>query len=360
MNPSLADTAKDFRTDMEGKVQWRSPSNIALIKYWGKVDPQLPTNPSLSFTLSNCYTETSITYRPLMEGEDPIDFYFEGERNQAFAQRIKRFLGSIDAHFPFIKHYQFVIHSSNSFPHSSGIASSASGMSALALCLCSMQESLSGRPMGKQDFFQKASIIARLGSGSASRSVYGGLVLWGQAEDIEGSSDEFAIPYPFEVDPVFDSMQDVVLLVEQGQKSVSSSVGHQLMNGHPFAEQRFEEARHNLAKIKHLLQSGDLNSWGRMVEKEALMLHAMMMTSDPYFLLMKPNTLAIMHRIMEFRAESGLHPFFTLDAGANVHLLFPEGEKTAIMDWVKSDLVGFCQKEQYLCDQVGKGPYQIE
>jgi len=158
----------------QNRVAWRSPSNIAIVKYWGKHGVQLPQNPSVSFTLDAAHTDTSVTFIPkaVISRDISIDFYFEGESNEAFANKIVKFLDSLDSEFSFLRDYDFKIESSNSFPHSSGIASSASAMSALALCLCSIERLLTNTQGNSIDFLRKASHIARLGSGSAARSVY--------------------------------------------------------------------------------------------------------------------------------------------------------------------------------------------
>src|SRR5690554_254305 len=118
-------------TQREGIVSWKSPSNIALVKYWGKYDVQLPRNASISFTLNNAYTEMSIHYYKLPQTSEKINinFLFEGMKNEKFEKKIESFLSSIINHFPFLTEYQLSINSQNSFPHSTGIASSASSMS---------------------------------------------------------------------------------------------------------------------------------------------------------------------------------------------------------------------------------------
>ena len=120
-----------------GKIIWRSPSNIALIKYWGKYGNQLPRNASISFTLDAAHTETTLEYGPKMTEKKGIsvDFLFNGISNKSFAERIEKFLHQLLPIFPFLSQIELTIFSSNSFPHSAGIASSASAMSALALCL---------------------------------------------------------------------------------------------------------------------------------------------------------------------------------------------------------------------------------
>lgn len=343
---------------MTRSIKWRSPSNIALVKYWGKYEGQLPANPSISFTLNKCYTETELILEDKKTNETfDFEIQLDGEITPSFRPKINSFFSRIEKEVPFIKDYHLSIRTHNSFPHSSGIASSASGMSALALCLLSLKEEISGRK--EDNFFQKASIWARIGSGSASRSVYGGLVEWGRTPEIEGSSDEFAVPYTGKVADVFKDFRDYVLLVETGSKKVSSSAGHGLMNDHPYSERRFLQAHQNLHELMDTFASGDIWKFGQMVESEALTLHAMMMTSRPYFILMKPNTVSVIEEVWQFREETKLPLFFTLDAGANVHLLFPEKIEQSIKELVKEKLSVYLKNGQYICDGVGSGPAKM-
>ncbi|WP_179351328.1 diphosphomevalonate/mevalonate 3,5-bisphosphate decarboxylase family protein [Winogradskyella vidalii] len=362
---------KSYNSNIQsGSVKWESPSNIALVKYWGKKEHQIPENPSISFTLSDCKTITEISFikkdlsTALNETPDfSFDIYFEGEKNEAFKPKIQTFFKRIDIYMPFLKDYHFKIETSNTFPHSSGIASSASGMSAIALCLMSIEQKLRDEQNDSdafQTYFrQKASFLARLGSGSACRSVEGELVVWGENESISESSDLYGVKFEGEVHSNFKNYQDTILLVDKGEKQVSSTVGHQLMYGHPFAKERFVQAHDNLAKLKVILASGNLNEFIKIVESEALTLHAMMMTSMPYFILMKPNTLEIINKIWAYRLKTNSKVCFTLDAGANVHVLYPESEKESIIEFIKRELVSYCQNGHYICDQIGLGANQI-
>lgn len=337
---------------------WQSPSNIALIKYWGKHANQIPANPSISFTLDACSTKTTV-YAKAKQNELDYDFdlWLDDELREDFKDKIEAFFNRIVHEASFLKEYRFEIKTSNTFPHSSGIASSASGLSALALCLLTIEEQINDckRPC----FFEKASEWARLGSGSASRSVYGGLVEWGKFSGIEESNDHFAIPYKGKIADVFKSFKDYVLLVEVGSKSVSSTVGHGLMKNHPFAERRFLQAHENMTLLLNAMEKGDLEAFGNIVESEALTLHAMMMSSQPYFLLMKPNTVKIIELIWEFRKETKMPLFFTLDAGANVHLLFPQEIEQSVNQFVKQTLTVYLKNGMYICDQLGLGPKPI-
>lgn len=342
------------------EVRWEAPSNIALVKYWGKRDPQIPENPSLSFTLSECVTRTTLQWEPRAQtGEDfSFSVFFEGVENSDFRPKIQEFFKRVFPYVPFLKAYHFTIHTSNTFPHSSGIASSASGMSALAVCLLDMERELT-EGMTDEKFRRKASFLARLGSGSASRSIEGPLVAWGAHEKIPGSTDLFGIPYPFEVDPVFRDYCDTILLVDKGEKQVSSTLGHKLMHGHPFAQQRFKQARNHLDQLQPILKSGDLDGFMKLVELEALSLHAMMLSSDPYFILMRPNTLEIINRIWEYRNSSGVPLCFTLDAGANVHALYPKNSEKEVRNFLETELSPFCQQGQMIHDRCGIGARQL-
>ena len=226
-----------------GKITWQAPSNIALVKYWGKKENQIPANPSISFTLDTCRTTTTLEYskKEIPGRETDFDLYFEGKPKEDFKPKIATFFKRIQKYSPYLLDYTLIINTENSFPHSSGIASSASGMSALALCVMSLEKELD--PEMTEDFFRKkASFLARLGSGSACRSINGNLVVWGMHKNIENSSDLYGVEYPGEVHPVFKNFQDTILLVDKGTKQVSSSVGHNLMHGHPFAGARFAQA----------------------------------------------------------------------------------------------------------------------
>lgn len=337
------------------RVGWRSPSNIALVKYWGKYGDQLPANPSISFTLSTSVSETYLTWEEAPNNGGQIEVFLDGTEAPHFAPKIREFLKRIEKQLLFLPHYNYRIDTHNTFPHSSGIASSASGMSALALSFMSMQKALG---IHTDNFFEQASLLARLGSGSASRSIYGPLAVWGTHANTLGSSQAFAVPYT-DVHPDFLSYHDYILLVDKGVKTVSSTAGHNLMNGHPFAAQRFAQAHTNLTQIQTYLRSGDQGQFGELVESEALTLHAMMMTGKPYFILFKPNTIEIIERVWAFRRETFTPLYFTLDAGANVHLLFPDSVKQKVDAFVKEALTQFCSKGEYLCDRVGSGPKQL-
>ncbi|XOD68639.1 MAG: diphosphomevalonate/mevalonate 3,5-bisphosphate decarboxylase family protein [Flavobacteriales bacterium AspAUS03] len=338
----------------KGKVTAKSPSNIALIKYWGKYPKQIPANPSISYTLRQCHSETQLYYQFQKNRREKfsVQLLFAGEIQPKFLPKILDFFEKILPYCPYLYDFDFIIKTNNTFPHSSGIASSASAMSALALCLLQLEQKL-GHVLSTEDCLQKASFLSMLGSGSACRSIYPGLVIWGAHKAIKGSDDYYAIPYPYEIHEAFSSFQDTILLIDEGVKKVSSSQGHELMQQHPYAQKRFESAYENLERLIPILKTGDLESFGELVEHEALSLHAMMMCSRPYFILMKPDTLQVIEKVWDFRIRTGKPLYFTLDAGANVHLLYPTKEKEMIHPFIHEELLLHCQRGHYIEDSCG-------
>jgi diphosphomevalonate decarboxylase len=344
----------------KGTFQWSAPSNIAIVKYWGKKESQIPANPSISLTLNKCKTITTVDFELKNDASDDFSFelFLDGKPKEDFKPKMQKFFERIEVYLPFLKNFHFTISTENTFPHSSGIASSASGMAAMAVNLMSLEQ-LFNPEMSADYFWQKASFLARLGSGSACRSVKGSVVVWGENESITNSSDLLGVPFSETIHPNFLNYQDTILLVDKGEKVVSSTVGHELMHNHPFAKQRFAQAHENLAQMKQILVDGNLKKFVELVESEALTLHSMMMTSMPYFILMKPNTLEIINKIWKFRQFTDIQVCFTLDAGANVHVLYPENVKEEALQFIKNELIGYCQNQQYICDEIGTGALKL-
>jgi diphosphomevalonate decarboxylase len=343
-----------------GSVAWESPSNIALVKYWGKKHGQLPMNPSLSFTLSESVTRSAIFYTFKKDRDKlKLKYLFNGEQRFDFELRIRNYLDDIGVYLPFLRHLDLEIKSENSFPHSAGIASSASAFSSLALCLLDIGSNFSSTLQTDDDFFRKASFLSRIGSGSAARSVYGGAVIWGRNDAIINSSDEIAITINELTHSIFTNFYDIILILDDQKKAISSSKGHSLMNDNPYAEVRYTQARTNLTSMLQFIRVGDVSLFYEIAEYEALTLQALLMTSYPGFILMKPSTLAVIERIKNFRMDTGNLIGFTLDAGANIHILFPAYIYPQVIDFVDAELSTFCVGGKYITDQMGKGPKRV-
>jgi diphosphomevalonate decarboxylase len=338
-------------------VGWEAPSNIALVKYWGKKGIQQPLNPSLSMTLSNMHTQTRIHYSRAKKDVGRIWLIFNGIEDHPFKDRIEKYLDMVQPYFPFISHLDLHIDTRNSFPHSAGMASSASAMSSLALSLCSLEQDLREEPGEASDFFQKASFMARLGSGSAARSVYGGYVEWGQHE---GGSDEWARPFPGATAEAFSVLNDSVLVVSSQPKKINSSSGHSLMKNHPYREARAAQAGENMERLGRAFKEGDFEGFAATTEEEALSLHAMMLSSRPGYSLLKEATMEIINRIRSYRDSTGTSVAFTLDAGPNLHLLYPTREKEKIRLWMNQQLKPLCEDGKMIHDFTGNGPQRLD
>jgi diphosphomevalonate decarboxylase len=337
------------------QTEWSAPSNIALVKYWGKKELQIPCNPSVSFTLDQCRTTTSVRFERLKDNLDHLSLalQYDGKPVPSFEPKVKTFIDRILPYAPYLKEYHLLIDTINSFPHSSGIASSASAMSALAAAIMDLEKQIYPS-LTAEDQIKKCSFLARLGSGSAARSVEGPLVLWGEHTATPDSSDLFGARLTKAAD-VFKTYRDTILLVDKGQKEVSSTIGHNLMHNHPFAENRFTQAKAHYQALLTILEMGDMDGFNDLVEREALSLHAMMLTSSPSYILMHPNTIQIIQEVRRYRKTTGLNLTFTLDAGANVHLLYPAHEAEKIDQFIASDMRKYCQDNELIYDRVGTG-----
>ena len=203
------------------------------------------------------------------------------------------------------------------------------------------------------------SFLARLGSGSASRSVYGGFAIWGKHSDIAGSSDDFALPIDHLVHPLFKTYRDAILIVSSGSKSLLSSAGHRLMESNAFASARFTSACEKTGQMIRVLGSGDQAGFIRIVEEEALTLHGLIQASAGGPILLEPGTIKIIRLIREFRAQTGSSVCFTLDAGPNIHLLYPANETSAVHDFIRKELSHHCENGRWIDDRIGTGPESL-
>lgn len=351
-------------TREKGVAQWYSPSNIAIVKYWGKKGRQRPQNASVSFTLSRSQTHTQIEYSPRLKGEKVLrSFHFEGQGGEGFKERVQAYLESMtEIEFPWLQKYSLALTTQNTFPHSCGLASSASAFSALALCLCEIDQRLK-EPQTSPDFFNRenrefwrgASRIAREGSGSACRSLFAPMSLWGKCEGVDFSQDEFAEPLK-NIHPSFLRLRNVICLVDKKNKSISSRMGHKLMDDCPFSPIRYKTANERVIKLMDILRSGDLWAFIQLAEEEAMALHGMMMLSPVSYLILKPNSLHIMEKIRDFRRQTHIPVGFTVDAGPNIHLIYfdCEGDRGRIRRFLLEEITPLT--EGLIEDELGTGP----
>ena len=186
--------------------------------------------------------------------------------------------------------------------------------------------------------------------------MYGGYTIWGKVEGLTHYSDEYANPLKLKIHPVFQTFYDAILIVSGENKKVGSSAGHSLMEKHLFAKSRYQQAMNHTIEMIHVLETGNLGRFIEIVENEALTLHGLMMSSDPGYILIKSETIEIIERIRNFRQTQKIPVTFTLDAGPNVHVLYPESCRKEVIKFIEDELVVLCNAGQWIDDSTGKGP----
>lgn len=341
------------------KSAWSAPANIALVKYWGKTQGQIPMNPSLSLTLNKARTFVQAELVEEDNKNGPFELHFQGQRaSEKFQQKFLQAWLSWDSLWPTKWPGKVLLSTHNNFPHSAGIASSAASYAAMAAALWDLQRRLKhGDVNSSADWvladYQMASELARLGSGSAARSIQGPLVSWGEVEGRINSSNRFAHCLKDEVAAENLQWKDAVLLIDAGEKSVSSAKGHALMEGHIYRDARIKQAQNNWFATLNALKQGDWQKFAEVVEEEAMSLHALMMTSRPSFVLTHPKTWLAIEEVKSFRKVHQLPLTFTLDAGPNLHILYPATVAIQVERWIH-DLTREMRLTTHF-DEVGDG-----
>lgn len=288
-------------------------ANIAFVKYWGNLVPalRLPYNSSLSMNLSAATTRSTVRFDDSLRTDHLV---IDGEARIGPAHaRVSQHLDLIRARAGI--RAPALVESSNSFPMGTGIASSASAFAALTVAGCAAA--------GLQLDARALSILARRGSGSASRSIPGGFVEWHAGPSDDASFAESIAP------PEHWDLCDIVALVSRSHKAVGSSDGHTAALASPFFAARLAELGRGYPRVRQALLERDLATFGALIEAEALTLHALALTGNPPLLYWTPETLALLHQVHAWRAD-GLAVWFTLDAGPNVHLICPAESADAL------------------------------
>ncbi|MFZ5932844.1 MAG: diphosphomevalonate decarboxylase [Patescibacteria group bacterium] len=282
----------------------KAPANIAFIKYWGKKDEKLrlPMNASISMNLSEVYTQTSVEFlEKLKEDFVEIDgIVVAGKEKERVSEHLDRVRKLAEINL------RAVVKSKNNFPKGTGLASSASGFAALTVAASSA--------LGLNLSEKELSILARLGSGSACRSVPSGFVEWK-----EGGSSEESYAYSL-YPPDYWEIEDVIAIVGEESKKVSSTEGHSVAESSPFYETRIKGMKDKVREIKKAMEVKDFTKFGEILEEEAVNMHSVMMTSKPPLFYWTPETMEIMLAVQGLR-DSGLEAYFTIDAGPNVHII---------------------------------------
>jgi len=328
------------------KATVSAPANIAFIKYWGArdLDRALPLNSSISMTLESCVTLCTVETLD-RDGQDEV---WLAEPHGGFGSLSPEFDRRVREHLDRIRLWAgrteaVRVATRNTFPTAGGLASSASGFAALTLATAGAFE--------KKASDAELSLLARRsGSGSASRSIFGGYVEWAAPKGVAKSDDDGSY-----AKPLFDAdhweLRDVIAVVEIGPKTVSSLEGHHRALSSPYYAKRQELLPERLDKVRRAIRKRDLAALGPILEEEAVDLHLIAMSSHPPVFYWSPGTIAVLRAVRELRQE-GLAAWATMDAGANVHVICdPDAEDEVAERLEDLPAVGFVIR-----DGVGDGP----
>lgn len=292
--------------------------NIAFIKYWGNRDDalRLPLNGSISMNLSGLESRTTVQFDEALEHDT---FELNGEfQSSASLQRVSQFLDYVRRLVGSTSYAR--VSSTNNFPTGAGIASSASAFAALALAA----SKAAGLDLDQKDL----SRLARLGSGSACRSVPDGFVEW-----LPGKDD--ASSYAVSIAPKDHwGLVDAVAVVSQEHKPIGSTSGHKLAHTSPLNAQRVLDAPERLKNCRDALLERDFAGFADVVELDSNYMHAVMRTSNPPLVYWEPATEVLLWQVWQWRKQ-GHAVCATVDAGPNVHVLALANER----DWLQKALL---------------------
>lgn len=287
----------------------KAPSNIAFVKYWGKTDHQLtlPQNSSISMSLDNLYTTTTVTFSEQL-AEDEVWIESPNASSERVAgTKASRVIQQLDRVRQLSQEKRKAkVVSINNFPSGVGIASSASAFAALTLAATSaLDVRLSPTELSR---------LTRLGgSGSATRSIFGGYVIWKAGNDQTSVAEQLFPESHW-------SLSDVIAIVSTTEKKVSSLEGHELAETSPFYSTRVADLPRRLKTVESALQQKDLTLLGSELEPEALSLHTVAMTCVPPVFYPMTETFFLLDELRAWR-KTGLEVYGTMDAGPNVHCI---------------------------------------
>jgi diphosphomevalonate decarboxylase len=287
--------------------------NIALIKYWGNRDAilRIPANSSISMNLASLETRTTVEVNPEFRSDTlSVDGVMQSgtamDRLHSFLDLLRKM-----SRKPYFAH----VSSRNNFPQSVGIASSASAFAALAAA--------GSKAYGLDLNEKELSILARRGSGSASRSIPGGLVEWHEGKK---NSDSFAESI---ASADHWDLWDCIAIIDESPKKVSSTEGHLLADTSPLQAARVKDAPRRLDICRNAILKKDFGALSEIIELDSNLMHSVMITSHPPLFYWSPKSLEIMQEVVNWR-KTGIQAAYTLDAGPNVHAICTKGNSSQV------------------------------
>ncbi|EOB2765370.1 diphosphomevalonate decarboxylase [Enterococcus hirae] len=323
------------------KGKARAYTNIALIKYWGKKNESLilPMNNSLSLTLDAFYTETEVSFS---EAYTEDQFYLDNQlQDEKATKKISTFLDIAREKAGTTKKAKVI--SQNFVPTAAGLASSASGLAALA---GACNEALE---LGLDD--QALSRLARRGSGSACRSIFGGFVEWEKGHD-----DQSSYAHPISSDGFEDHLAMVFLLLNEQKKDVSSRDGmRRTVETSSFYQGWLDSVEADLYQLKQAIKTKNFQLLGETMEQNGLKMHGTTLAARPPFTYWSPDSLKAMQAVRDLRNQ-GIPCYFTMDAGPNVKVLVQKDH----LDKVKTAFSDLFSSQQVISAFAGPGMTIIE
>lgn len=301
------------------KYRSKANANIALVKYWGKENEELiiPKNSSLSLTLDSLYTITEVSFIKSDRDEFYLDDKLQGDKE---TEKISTYIDIFREKSNIQK--RVLIKSYNHVPTAAGLASSASGYAALAMGLNKLFElNLSQSEISK---------LARRGSGSASRSIFGGFVEW-----IKGDNDDNS--YAKKIDDANWDIAMIILVLNENKKKISSREAmKKTIETSPMYEAFTNAQQSDIDNIKIAIDNRDFNKIGEITEHNAMKMHSAIMSSNPPIIYFEESTIKVINKIKELRTK-GYSVYYTMDAGPNVKILCKKSESKEIINLLKND-----------------------
>ena len=280
-------------------------SNTALIKYWGKKDEELilPMNNSISLTVDKLSTTTTVEFSEKFAKDQ---FFLNDEKQTGTAEyRVIKHLDLIRSETN--KHMKAKVVSQNNFPTAAGLASSASGFAALTVAICNA--------LGLKKSKKELSILTRRGSGSSTRSIFGGFVEWTKAND-KGISfaKQLADKNHFDI-------RDIVVIFKPHKREFSTREAMKISKEtSPVFQNRLNQVESNLVKMRKAITEKDFALLGQIAESDCNLVHSIALTSNPKLSFWTDETLKTIKLVNNLRKE-GIEAYYTVDTGANMHIL---------------------------------------
>ena len=289
----------------------KAPSNIAFIKYWGRKNEELrlPENGSISMNLSGLTTTTTVEFGDFEKDVVKFNGIIEDPKNNRAIKHIDRIrkLANLNK--------KVKIETNNNFPTGTGLSSSASGFAALTLAA----SAAAGLKLSEKEL----SILARLGSGSACRSIPDGFTQWLDGDRSETSYAVSIFP------PSYFEIADVVAVVSLDKKFLSTSEGQKSARTSPFFETRLANINDKINRIKKAIEEKDFSQFGQLIEEEALEFHSILFTSRPPLFYWTPETVKVMKFVKSLRKD-GLECYFTINTGQDVHVICQKNDSEKV------------------------------